>query len=427
MATDKLTDIAVRKAKPQDKLYKLSDGGGMYLEVRPNGARYWRLKYRIGGFEKGLSLGVYPDGSLAVARSDRDTARKLIADGTDPSGLRKAAKVAKVAEVQAGRLEAAGLPASGSFEHVARDWLATVHRNKVSAGHADRTLVRFEKDIFPFIGRRPINAIEAPELLACLRRIEARGAIETAHRGKDAAGQVFRYGIATGECTRNPAADLRDALRPVESGHHAAIVDPKQAGALLRDMLAYQGHPVTRAALALSALLMLRPGELRHLEWAWIDLEATMLTVPGEAMKRMRADKASGPPHLVPLAPQAVAVLRELQPLTGHGRYVFPSLMTGERCMSENTVRSALRRMGYSNDDMTAHGFRAMARTMIAERLGVAPEVIEAQLAHAVSDALGRAYNRTQYLDQRVEMMGKWADYLDRLRAGAQVLPFKAA
>jgi len=264
-----------------------------------------------------------------------------------------------------------------------------------------------------------------PSCWPAFRRVEARGAIETAHRIKDACGQVFRYGIATGHCKRNPAADLRDALRPVETRHHAAIVDPTKAGALLRDMVAYEGHAVTRAALALSALLLLRPGELRHMEWAWIDIDAAVLTVPGEVMKRTKADKANGPPHAVPLAPQALVVLAELRSLTGHGRFMFPSLLTGERCMSENTVRGALRRMGYGNDDMTAHGFRATARTMIAERLGIAPEVIEAQLAHTVADALGRAYNRTQYLDQRRHMMAKWADYLDTLRNGAQVLPFK--
>jgi integrase len=251
--------------------------------------------------------------------------------------------------------------------------------------------------------------------------VEARGAIETAHRVKDACGQVFRYGIAIGACLRNPAADLKDALKPVQSRHHAAIVDPDQAGKLLRDVMAYQGNAVTRAALQLSALLLLRPGELRHMEWAWIDLEGATLTVPSEVMKRKKAEKADGPPHVVPLAAQSLAILRELQPLTGEGgrRFVFPSLLTGERCMSENTVRGALRRMGYGNDDMTAHGFRAMARTLIAERLGLPAEVIEAQLAHAVGDVLGRAYNRTQFLDQRRDMMAKWANYLDRLRSFA--------
>ena len=304
-----------------------------------------------------------------------------------------------------------------------------MHEAKVSAGHSERTRIRLEQDAFPWLGRRNIAEIDAPELQQVLRKVEARGAIETAHRVKNACGQVFRYGVAIGACQRNPAADLQDALKPVQSRHHAAIVEPVEAGKLLRDVMAYEGHPVTRAALQLSALLLLRPGELRQMEWAWVDLDGAMLTVPPEVMKRKKAEKRDGPPHLVPLAPQAVAILRELQPLTGGEgrRYLFPSLLTGERCMSENTVRGALRRMGYCNDDMTAHGFRAMARTMIAERLSVAPEVIEAQLAHTVGDALGRAYNRTQFLEQRQDMMTKWADYLDRLRDGAQVLLFKAA
>lgn len=283
-----------------------------------------------------------------------------------------------------------------------------MHEAKVSAGHADRTRLRFEQDVFPWLGRRLVAEIEAPELLQCLRRIEGRGAIETAHRAKDSCGRVFRFAIASGLCKRDVAADLKDALRPVPTRHHAAIVDPTLAAALLRDMEAYQGHPVTRAALALSALLLLRPGELRHREWAWVDLDAALLTVPGSVMKRTKADKADGPPHLVPLAPQAVEILRTPKPVTGHGRYVFPAPTTGERRMSENTVRSALRRLGYANDDMTAHGFRAMVRTMIAERLGVAPEVIEAQLAHAVAGPLGRAYDRTTVMDQRTDMMTRW-------------------
>ena len=427
MLANKLTDLKIRKAKHADKAVKLADGGGLYLELHPNGSRYWRMKYRFGGTEKRLAFGVYPEVTLADARKRRDEARKLAATGVDPGDQRKAEKEATLARAEASRLAAAGLPGPGTFEHVGREWLVTVHEVKVSAGHAERTRIRLEQDVFPWIGRRAIVDIEAPELLQCLRRVEALGTIETAHRIKDACGQVFRYGIAAGHCTRNPAADLRDALRPVSTRHHAAIVDPKRTAELLRTMGDYQGHPVTRAALHLSALLLLRPGELRHMEWAWIDLDAATLTVPAETMKRTKADKANGAPHLVPLAPQAVATLRELHPITGHGRYVFPSLPTGERCMSENTVRGALRRMGYGNDDMTAHGFRAMARTMIAERLGIAPEVIEAQLAHAVADSLGRAYNCTQFLEQRRDMMTKWADYRDTLRNGAQVLPFKAA
>ena len=425
--SDKAIRVALKAAVDAGKPRKISDGEGLHLEARPTGAGWWRLRYRFGGKEGMLSLGTYPEVGLALARQRRTDARELIAAGTDPSAARKDGKKAQAQADEVTRIVEAGLPAPGTFEAVAREWMTTVHEAKVSAGHAARTLTRFEQDVFPGIGGRPLAAIEAPELLTVLRKIIARGAIETAHRAKDACGQVFRYGIAAGYCQRNPAADLRDALPPVQTKHLAAIVEPKRAGELLRDMAGYEGHPITRGALTLSALLLLRPGELRHMEWAWVDLDGATLTVPGDVMKRSKTEKATGPDHVVPLAPQAVTVLRELQPLTGAGRYVFPALTSVKRCMSENTVRSALRRLGYGNDDMTAHGFRAMARTMAAERLGIAPEVIEAQLAHAVQDALGRAYNRTQFLDQRRELMTKWADYLDRLRKGAEVVPIKGA
>jgi integrase len=427
LLTDKAIRAALKRAADTGKPEKLPDGDGMRLDVQASGSGWWRLRYRYAGKEGMLSLGVYPAVPLALARRRRDEAREKIAAGTDPSADRKAKKASDAAKAEVTRIEAAGLPGPGTFEGVARDWLATVHEHKVSEGHAERTRIRFEQDAFPWIGRRPLAEMEAPELLLVLRRVTARGAIETAHRLKDACAQVFRYGIATGACTRNPAADLRDALPPVPTRHHAAIVEPKHAAELLRAMGDYAGHPVTRAALALSALLFLRPGELRQMEWAWVDLDGATVTIPAALMKRKKADKANGTPHLVPLAPQAVVVFRELHPLTGHGRYVFPSLLTGERPMSENTVNTALRRMGFDRQTATAHGFRAMARTMAAERLGIAPEVIEAQLAHAVGDTLGRAYNRTTFADQRRELMVKWADYLDRLRAGAQVLPFKAA
>ncbi len=430
MATNLLTDKAIRAALKNAAAGSpatLSDGGGLTLIARPDGGGWWRFRYWFVGRENRLSLGTYPAVSLSDARSRRDEARKQVAGGIDPSVLRKDEKRERAVRAVAEKAVANGEAAPGTFEAVAREWLSTVHEAKVSAGHAERTRIRLENDVFPWIGARPIGAIEAPELLAALRKIEERGAIETAHRAKDACGQVFRYGIAAGYCSRNPAADLRDALKPVPTRHHAAIVDPKKGGELLRDMLAYAGHPVTRAALSLSALLLLRPGELRQLEWAWIDFDAATATIPGDLMKRSKADKANGAPHVVPLAPQALAVLRDVFALTAGGRYVFPTQYDAMRPMSENTVNVALRRMGYDRETMTAHGFRAMARTMIAERLGVAPEVIEAQLAHAVPDALGRAYNRTTYLEQRRDMMAKWADYLDRLRDGAQVLPFKTA
>ena len=413
--------------KTGEPLLRINDGAGLYLQLFVNGGQThgWRFTYTSPGTGKRniLSFGTYPDTPLAAARERRDEARRAVAAGTDPSDTRKATKAQRVAVAETERLIADGKPLPGTFEFVARDWLVRVHGVKCSTGHADRTRIRLEQDAFPWLGRRPIADIEPPELLACLRRVEERGAIETAHRIKDACGQVFRYGIATGDCKRNPAADLRDALKPVQSKHHAAIVDPVQVGKLLRDVHDYQGSAVTRAALGLSALLLLRPGELRHLEWAWIDEESALLTIPADVMKRSKVDKADGPPHLVPLAPQALALLDGLRPLTGQGRFVFPALTTSQRCMSENTVRSALRRMGYGNDDMTAHGFRATARTLIAERLAVPAEVIEAQLAHTVGDALGRAYNRTQFNDQRCAMMQTWADYLDKLRRGAEVVP----
>lgn len=420
------SDKTLKAIKPDDERKRINDGEGLYLQLFVKGGSHgWRFAYSLAGRRNILSLGTYPDTSLALARQKADEARRLVAEGQDPSAARQEAKAETQRKRQAERLADAGLPPDGSFEAVAREWLTRVHGVKVSPGHAERTRIRLEQDAFPWLGRRPIGEIEAPELLQMLRRVEGRGAIETAHRIKDACGQVFRYGIAIGACARNPAADLRDALQPVQTKHHAAIVDPVQVGKLLRDMHDYQGNAVTRAALALSALLLLRPGELRHMEWAWLDLDGGMLTVPAEVMKRKKADKADGPPHLVPLAAQALAVLRDLEPLTGSGRFVFPALTSKQRCMSENTVRSALRRLGYGNDDMTAHGFRATARTMIAERLGIPAEVIEAQLAHAVGDALGRAYNRTQFADQRRAMMQAWADYLDKLRKGADVVPIK--
>jgi integrase len=422
-ATDLLSDKAVRAAlkiaADQGTARKIADGNGLHLEARPTGAGWWRLRYRFAGKEGMLSLGTYPDVGLALARKRRNEAREMIAAGIDPSAVRKTEKVAREKAHAVTRLIEAGLPALGTFEAVARDWVVTVHDAKVSEAHSARTVTRFERDVFPWIGTRPIGEIEPPELLSVLRKIEARGAIETAHRAKDACGQVFRFGIASGLCTRNPAADLREALRPVQTKHLAAIVEPTEVGKLLRDIVGYEGSSLTRSALSLSALLLLRPGELRQLQWSWIDLDSAVLSIPAETMKRTKDGKENGPPHVVPLAPQAVSILRDLQPLVAGSPFVFPSSTSPKtRCMSENTVRSALRRMGYGNDDMTAHGFRAMARTMADERLHIEPKVIEAQLAHAVSDSLGTAYNRTQHLELRRELMTKWADYLDQLRAG---------
>ncbi len=429
-ASDTLSDKAIRaalkNASTTGKALRLADGAGLHLEARPNGAGWWRLRYRFGGKEGMLSLGTYPETGLAQARERGDEARRLIAAGIDPSAARKADKVAAAQTEEIQRLQAQGEPLPGSFEAVAREWWAKVHSAKVSEAHAARTLIRLEQDAFPWIGARPIAELKAADVLACAQRVVQRGAIETAHRLKDACGQVFRYGVAKSLCERNPVADLKDALPPVPARHLAAITEPAKVGELLRACQDYRGHAVTRYALLLSPLLFLRPGELRHLEWAWIDWDVGSMTLPATLMKRSRDGKTNGAPHWVPLASQALALLRELQPLTGEGRYLFPALTTGQRAMSENTVRSALRRLGYGNEEMTAHGFRAMARTMADERLGIPAEVIEAQLAHSVGDALGRAYNRTQFLAQRRELMQQWADYLDRLRKGAEVVPIQA-
>ena len=408
-----LTDTKIRTTKPGDKPVRLYDERGLYLEVTPNGGRWWRLKYRHEGKEKLLSMGTYPDTNLKVAREKRDQARALLAAGVDPSEARRSEKAAK------------SQVATNSFEAVAREWHATIHVPQVSTGHAARTLIRLEQDVFPRLGRVPIGEIKAPQLLEAMRRIEARGAIETAHRALQACGQVFRYAIATGRAERDPTPDLRGALKPVLVRHMPAITDPQRVGELLRAIESYKGMPITRAALQLAPLVFVRPGELRKAEWGEFDLERAQWRIPAARMKRIKQEKLSGAPHVVPLSRQALAIMRDLHPLTGHGRYVFPSPRAGERPMSDNAVLSALRRMGFPSDEMTGHGFRAMARTLLAERLAMDEAVIEAQLAHAVKDALGRAYNRTEYLDQRLKMLQTWADYLDRLREGAEVIPIK--
>ncbi len=410
-----LSDTQIRSTKPAAKALRLYDERGLYLEVTPSGGRWWRLKYRHDGREKLLSMGTYPDTGLKAAREKRDRARELLAQGIDPSDARRAEKQSRLQAVV------------NSFEAVAREWHATVHVAKVSAGHAARTLIRLEQDVFPWLGGQTISEIKAPHLLQTMRRIESRGAIETAHRALQACGQVFRYAIATGRAERDPTPDLRGALKPVLVTHMAAITDPQRAGQLLRAIEDYKGMPITRAALQLAPLVFVRPGELRKAEWTEFDLEARHWRIPAARMKRTKQEKLTGAAHLVPLSRQAVSILRDLQPLTGHGRFVFPSPRTGERPMSDNGVLSALRRMGFPKDEMTGHGFRAMARTLLAEQLGVDEAVIEAQLAHQVKDALGRAYNRTEFVEQRRRMLQTWADYLDKLRDGAEVIPFKRA
>jgi integrase len=409
-----LSDTQIRTTKPVEKPIRLYDERGLYLEITPSGGRWWRLKYRFAGKEKLLSMGTYPDTGLKAARDKRDRARALLAEGVDPSETRRAEKASRSEVVV------------NSFEAVAREWHATIHLAQVSAGHAARTLIRLEQDVFPWLGGVPVGEIKAPQLLQAMRRIEARGAIETAHRALHACGQVFRYAIATGRAERDPTPDLRGALKPVLVQHMAAITDPKRVGDLLRAIESYKGMPITRAALQLAPLVFVRPGELRKAEWIEFDLDAKQWRIPAARMKRTKQEKLSGAAHVVPLSRQAVAILCELHPLTGHGRYLFPSPRTGDRPMSDNGVLSALRRMGFPSDEMTGHGFRAMARTLLAERLNVDEAVIEAQLAHAVKDALGRAYNRTEFLDQRRKMLQTWADYLDKLREGAEVIPIQA-
>ncbi len=411
-----LTDTFVRQMKHTGKASgdKHADGGGMYLLVKASG-RYWRMDYTHASKRKTLALGVYPEVSLAKARKRREEARELLAEGLDPSAAKKAEKLAtRVAAVN-------------TFVAVAREFHAT-QASGWSPRYATRWIERMEKDLFPYIGKLTLPAITAPVLLDALRKVEKRGANETAHTLRQTAGQVFRYGVQTGRCERSPVTDLHGALKPIVVKHMAAVLEPAKAGELLRAIDGYTGQPMTKAALALSALLFQRPGNIRQMEWTWIDFDKALLTIPSQDMKRRLAQKLNGRPHFVPLAPQAIAILKELQPLTGHGRYVFPSLRTGERAMSDNTINAALRRMGFASDEMSAHGFRAMARTLMIERIhGISADVIEAQLAHGKSGPLGAAYDRAEFMEQRRRMMSEWADYLDKLRMGAEVIQFKKA
>lgn len=411
-----LTDLTCRNASctGDKKRVRLADGGGLYLEVAPNGSKRWFWKYYFGAKEKRLALGRYTEATstkvivpLKTAREARDDARKLLRSGTDPAQQRQLERLTRQT-------------ASGTtFEAVARELHATKSTGW-SPRYASRWVERMEKDLFPWIGSLPLQDITAPLLLQNLRRIEERGANETAHTLRQTAGQVFRFGIVTGRCERNPAADLHGALRPIIVRHMAAVLDPDGVSALMKAIASYEGHPLTRAALEMSALLFQRPGNIRQMEWAEVDLRAELWTIPAAKMKRTVHGKVNGRPHLVPLAPRAAAILNELKPLTGHGRFVFPGLLTGERPMSENTLRAALRRLGYTNDEMTPHGFRAMARTILVEQLDVNPEVVEAQLAHGKSGPLGAAYDRAEFLTQRRAMMREWATYLAHLRAGRQ-------
>ncbi len=401
-----LTNVAVQGAKPKAKRYILKDERGLYLEVAPSGGKWWRLRYWLAGRENRLSLGTFPEVSLAQARERRDEARKLLAQGVDPSAARKAEKAGEEAEAE-------------TFAALALEWFERF-KHTFTAKHGDTVMHRLKTDVFPWLGHRPVREITAPEILAVVRRIEDRGAAETARRQLQKIGQILAFAVATGRAERNPAADLRGAVPPPAKRHFAALTDSFKVAELLKDIDAYQGSHVVRCALRLAPLLFVRPGELRHAEWAEFELDGRtpLWRIPPEKMKMRRQ-------HLVPLAPQAVAILRELHPLTGSGKYLFPGNRHG-KVISENTIGAALRSLGYTSEEMTAHGFRAMASTMLNET-GWPPDVIEAQLAHAPKNAIRAAYNRAQYMPQRQEMMQAWADFLDGLRQGGKVIPIRAA
>ena len=411
-----LTDVKCKNAMcpPDRRQARFTDSGGMYLQVSPNGSKRWFLKYRAAGKEKQLALGRYPDMSLAEARRARDAAKLQKAAGVDPVQARKVEKLKAIN------------PAGDSFKVVALEWYDR-QAPHWSDAHAVRSKRQFERDLFPWLGERKMADVTPMELLATLRKTEERGAIETADRGLMLARQVWRYAVATGRAERDITADLKGALTPYRGKHFAAITEPVKLGELIRAIRAYKGGPIVRAALQLAPILFQRPGELRAAEWSEIDLDGALWTIPAARMKRGKDGKEHGDPHLVPLPAQAVEILRGLHGYTGHGRMVFPGERSHDRPISENSVRTALITLGYTPEIQTWHGFRATARTMLAEQLECDPLVIEAQLAHAVRDANGRAYNRTTYLKQRQTMMQRWADYLDKLAAGADVMQLKRA
>lgn len=386
-----LADIQIMTAAPRAKDYKLSDGGGLYILVTPSGGKLWRLKYRFKGIEKSISFGAYPDVSLDMARQRRDSARKHLADGVDPSEERKNAAA----------------DALNTFEVVAADWLKRFGVNWTDS-HRNRIENRLKNDVYPFVGKHHIRDITPPMMLRLLRRLEVRSR-EQAHKAKSTCSQIFRYAVATGKADRDIVADLRGAIPPVKHTHMAAPTDPKSVKRLLIAIELFEGSLIVKSALRLAPLLFVRPGELRHAEWDEIDFETATWRIPAHKMK-MRVE------HIVPLSRSAMKIISELKPQSGHSRYLFPGRRSIHKCISENTINVALRTLGFDKTEITGHGFRAMARTMIAEQLQYAPDIIEAQLAHVVPDRLGRAYNRTAYLIERRQMMEQWAEYLDRLR-----------
>lgn len=411
-----LTDIKVKCAKAGPKPHKLTDERGLYLLVKLVGsttARYWRFDYRFSGVRKTAAFGIYPDVTLRDARERRDEARRLLASGIDPSHAKQALK------------QAARHAATNSFEVVAREWFAK-HKPRWSEGHAARTLKLLEKDLFPWLGQAPVASITAPSVLGALRRIEQRQLLETAHRAKQTAGQVFRYAVATGRAERDPTSDLRGALATPVGRHHPSITEPRAVGALLRAIDGYQGQAVTKVALRLAPLVFVRPGELRRAEWSEFNAEKLFTDGGSEHEWRIPAAKMKmRTPHIVPLSTQAVAILRELHALTGKGRYLFPSVRSRARPMSENTLNAALRRLGYTKDEMVAHAFRSLASTLLHER-GWDHHLIERQLAHAERNTVAAAYNFAEHIPERRKMLQAWGDYLDELKAGAPVVPLRA-
>ena len=400
-----LTDTKVRRIKPAEKPKKLFDGGGLFLLVTPTGVKLWRLKYRFGGIEKLLAIGAYPQTSLAEARQKRDQASALMANGVDPSDTKKAQKSTGTQETE-------------TFEIIAREWYAKFAPSW-AASHGNKIIRRLELYVFPWLGAKPIKAITAPELLTALRRIEAKGALETAHRTQQNCGQVFRYAVATGRAERDPSGDLRGAIPPASGKHMATITDPQEIAGLLRSIDDYRGNIVTRCALQLAPLVFVRPGELRQAEWSEFNLEGAEWRIPAEKMK-------AGGLHIVPLSRQALDVLHEIYPLTGHERYVFPSPRTDSRPMSSNGILSGLRRMGYAKDEMSGHGFRSMASTLLNEQ-GWNRDAIERQLAHAERNSVRAAYNYAEFMPERKKMMQAWADYLDEIKAGGKIIHLRAA
>ena len=419
----KLSDKEVQAAKFTEKQYKLSDGDGLTLLIRPSGAKLWQLRYRFDGKEKTFSIGKYPLVSLADARKKAFQARQSIHDGIDPLAEKQA--VTAASKEQAEQIQQ---DIRSAFEIIAREWFEKFSKsNDWEENHASKIMGRLEKDIFPWMGKRPIKEITPAELLAVVRRIEARGALETAHRALSECGRVFRYAVASGLAERDPSSDLKGALPPYRKNNHfAAITDIKSVGNLLRDIHGYSGTTVVRCAFALSPRLFLRPGELRKLEWTWINWDDGLITIPFTAHKTGKKTQA---PHLVPLSRQAIEILKEIQPLTGCDKYVFIGERDRNRPMSDNAVRSAMRRLGWTGDEMTPHGFRAMASTIL-DNMGYKQEWIERQLAHDESNKVKAAYKRDlhlMYMPERKKMMQEWSDYLDSLRDGAQVIPFKSA